>query len=66
MTHTLPEQVKAIGDVASISIIGGTLAGILPALAAAVSIIWGAIRIYDTRTFQKALGRRTMTRKDYG
>ncbi|MEK9917986.1 MAG: hypothetical protein VW496_01210 [Pelagibacteraceae bacterium] len=52
------EAMKAAGDVFSISVIVGTLANWLPSIAAIISIIWGAIRIYETDTVQRMLGRR--------
>jgi hypothetical protein len=35
----------------------GTLLDILPAVAAVFTIIWTAIRIYETDTVQRLLGR---------
>ena len=45
-------------DVASFGVVVGTLAGALPAIAALFTIIWTAIRIYETDTVQGWLGRR--------
>jgi len=54
-----PEQaVKAAGDVVSLSVVVGTLANWLPAIAALISIIWGAIRIYETDTVQRMLRKK--------
>lgn len=57
------ENVKTIFDGVSIAGVLGTLAGWLPAIAAAASLVWTLIRIYETRTVQKWLGR-TVRRKD--
>lgn len=48
---------KATGDVVSVGIVVGTLANWLPSLAALFTVIWTAIRIYETRTVQRLLGR---------
>lgn len=50
------EQLKAMGDVGSISVILATISELLPSVAALVSIAWGLIRIYETRTVQRLLG----------
>ena len=56
------EVAKAV-DAASIGIVGATIIGWLPAIAALVSIVWGCLRIYETRTVQRLLGRSTRTRQ---
>jgi hypothetical protein len=56
--HDLPEGVKAAGDILSIATLLGSLASFLPAIAAVLTIIWTAIRIYETDTVQKLLGRK--------
>ena len=55
--NDLPEGVKAAGDVLSIATLLGSLASILPAVAALLTIIWTAIRIYETATVQRLLGK---------
>jgi hypothetical protein len=52
------EATKAAGDVLSMSVVVGTLADWLPSVAAIISIVWGAIRIYETDTVQRMIGRR--------
>ena len=52
------EQVKQLGDAVSILTVVGTLAELLPAIAAVLTIVWTAIRIYETDTVQCMLGRR--------
>ena len=58
MTH-LDESTKAIGDIVSVSTVLGTLAGVLPSIAAVVTIIWTGIRIFETDTVQRILGRKS-------
>jgi hypothetical protein len=53
--HDLPETAKMAGDVLSIATLIGSLASFLPAVAAILTIIWTAIRIYETDTVQKML-----------
>ena len=47
------QYAKSTGDIVSISTVIATLAGWLPALAALASLVWTAIRIYETDTVQK-------------
>jgi hypothetical protein len=54
----LPEQAKLAGDIASLTTISATLMQILPPLAALFTVVWTAIRIYETRTFQKVIMRK--------
>ena len=51
------EQAKNVVDAISIGTVAGTLAGILPSMAAIFTIVWTVIRIYETKTVQKLLGR---------
>lgn len=53
MTGPTDETVKHIADAASFVTVIGTLAGILPAVAALFTIVWTGIRIYETETVQK-------------
>lgn len=57
MNH-ISESTKAIGDAASLVTVVGTLADILPSLAALFTIIWTGVRIYETNTVQKLLGKK--------
>ena len=50
------EQVKQLGDAVSILTVVGTLAELLPAIAAVLTIVWTAIRIFETDTVQCMLG----------
>ena len=54
----LPQQVKTLGDLASGATVVATLLKWLPAIAAALSIVWTAIRIYETKTVQDWIARR--------
>ena len=51
------EHTKHIIDWTSIGIAFGSLVQLLPSIAAALSVVWTVIRIYETRTVQKWLGR---------
>ena len=51
------QELKNAGDAASIVTVLGTLAGLLPAIAALFTIIWTAIRIYETKTVQDLIAR---------
>jgi hypothetical protein len=44
-------------DAVSLFTVVGTITSMLPAVAALFTIIWTAIRIYETKTVQKWLGR---------
>jgi len=55
--HTITDAVKPLIDVASILTIFGTLMNALPAVAALLSVIWSVIRIYETDTVQRLLGK---------
>jgi len=52
MASHLSETTKHVVDGLSIVTVLGTLAQILPALAALFTIIWTIFRIYETKTFQ--------------
>ncbi len=54
---TCSDQVKAMFDTVSIVAIIASLAAWLPPIAAAISIVWGCIRVYETVTVQTLLGR---------
>ena len=48
----MDDATKQIIDFASIATVLGTLADMLPAIAAVFTIVWTAIRIYETKTVQ--------------
>ena len=58
MEH-LPDGTKHVLDGVSIVTVIGTLADILPAIAAVFTIIWTVIRIWETDTVQKAVKKVT-------
>jgi hypothetical protein len=49
------ETAKHVVDAISVATVIGTLAQVLPATAASFTIIWTAIRIYETKTVQSIL-----------
>lgn len=54
----LSESTKQAADVLSLATVLATLAAWLPSIAAVVSIVWGCIRIYETKTVQGWFSRR--------
>lgn len=56
MEH-MSETGKHVGDAVSIVTVVGTLAQVLPSIAAIFTIVWTSIRIYETETVQKILGK---------
>ena len=51
------EETKSMVDVLAIGGTVGTVAGILPPLAALITIIWTCLRIWETDTVQKLLNK---------
>ena len=51
------ETAKHVVDALSIATVLGTIMNFLPAIAAVFTIIWTAIRIYETNTVQRWLGK---------
>lgn len=51
------EYMKAAADGASLVIMLGAVTSALPAIAAGLSIVWTAIRIYETDTFKRFLAK---------
>lgn len=56
--NNLDEATKHVIDGLSLVTVLGTLVDILPAIAALFTIAWTAIRIYETDTVQKLLGKK--------
>jgi hypothetical protein len=52
------ETAKTTVDAISIVTVVGTLAEVLPAVAALFTIIWTALRIFETDTIQKLFGKK--------
>ena len=63
MAQHATEGVKHIIDGLSIVTVLGTLAQILPALAALFSVIWSIIRIFETQTVRKWMGKEPLENK---
>jgi hypothetical protein len=57
MAQDPTETIKHATDVLSIATVVGALMNILPAIAALFTIVWTAIRIYETRTVQGWLNK---------
>jgi hypothetical protein len=51
------EPAKHVVDALSILTVLGTLVEILPAIAALLSIVWSLLRIYESKTVQRWLGK---------
>ena len=58
MAQQATEGIKQVTDVLSVATVIGTLAEILPAIAALFTIVWTSFRIYETDTVQKWLGKK--------
>jgi hypothetical protein len=54
---TIDEGSKHLIDLLSVTTVLGTLMGILPSIAAVFTIVWTAIRIYETKTVKELLGK---------
>ena len=51
------ETAKNVADALSILTVIGTLIDMLPSIAALISTVWSVIRIYETKTVQRWLGK---------
>lgn len=58
MTETTHETGKMILDALSVVTVIGTLIDMLPSIAAVFTIIWTGIRIWETETVQRMIGRK--------
>ena len=56
MSHEA-DTMKQCVDFASVAIVVATIADWLPAVAAVLTIVWTAIRIWETRTVQRLVGK---------
>ena len=52
------ESTKTLVDAVSVVTVIGTIGEVLPPLAALFTLVWTSIRIYETKTVQKMLGRK--------
>ena len=53
------EGTKQVVDAVSVFTVVGTLGDMLPPMAALFTLVWTAIRIYETETVQRLLGRKS-------
>ena len=51
------ESTKQVVDAVSVFTVVGTLGELLPPMAALFTLVWTAIRIYETKTVQRLLGK---------
>lgn len=54
----MDEAAKHVVDALSIATVIGTLADMLPSIAAAFTIVWTGIRIWETDTVKRWTGRK--------
>jgi hypothetical protein len=54
----MDEALKHAVDALSLVTVIGTLVDMLPSIAAVFTIVWTAIRIYETKTVQGWIGRK--------
>jgi hypothetical protein len=57
MDNMATESTKQVVDAVSVFTVVGTLGELLPPMAALFTVIWTAIRIYETKTVQRLLGK---------
>lgn len=57
MTAERLDIVKPALDTLSVGTAVATLVGYLPSIAALVSIVWGVIRIFETHTVRRLMGK---------
>lgn len=58
MKDTVVQLAKTTGDFAAASLTVATIFKWLPAMAAMLTIVWTAVRIYETDTVQRIINRR--------
>jgi len=58
MKPEVSESTKHVVDALSVVTVVGTLVEFLPSIAALFTIVWTAIRIWETETVQRLLGRK--------
>ena len=56
--ETINETTRHVGDAVSLMVVIATCAEWLPSVAALLTIFWTTIRIYETRTIQRLLGKK--------
>jgi len=60
----VPDGPKHVIDSISVLGIAGVLVGILPHIASFLTIVWFAIRIWETKTVGRLIGRKTEIPQD--
>jgi len=55
--HMATESTKTLVDGLSVVTVVGTIGELLPPMAALFTLVWTAIRIYETKTVQRLLGK---------
>ncbi len=58
MKEMATESTKTLVDGLSVVTVVGTIGELLPPMAALFTLIWTGIRIYETKTVQRLLGRK--------
>lgn len=58
MKHEVSETTKHVFDALSVATVLGTLVDMLPSIAAAFTIVWTGIRIWETDTVRGWMGRK--------
>ena len=56
-SHMATEGTKQVVDAVSVLTVVGTIGELLPPLAALFTLVWTTIRIYETKTVQRILGK---------
>jgi chromate transport protein ChrA len=51
------DMARPFGDAVSLGVVVATIAEWLPSVAALLTVVWTAIRIYETKTVQRLIGR---------
>ena len=57
MDSMATESTKQVVDAVSVFTVVGTLGELLPPMAALFTLVWTVIRIYETKTVQRLLGK---------
>jgi len=57
MKEMATESTKTLVDGLSVVTVVGTIGEMLPPMAALFTLVWTAIRIYETKTVQRLLGK---------
>jgi len=57
VSNMATESTKTLVDAVSVVTVIGTIGDVLPPLAALFTLVWTGIRIYETATVQRMLGR---------